>query len=146
MLTQGEADVLLGMGKRFDSGTPLDVAPGVFYTRQLQSLDQTESFLLDVSASEFKLSKFRYQSRGRRIHILARLCIDGTPHTNPDGERMEGTHVHFYREGYEDKWAYPVDPKMFVDVTDRESTLSNFLGLCNVEDPPPIIEIGHLQP
>ncbi len=34
---------------------------------------------------------------------LLRLCVNGSTHTNPDGERISGTHWHIYKEG-EDDW------------------------------------------
>lgn len=40
---------------------------------------------------------------------LLRLCVNGTPHVNPDGERIGGTHWHVYREGEDDCNAYPAD-------------------------------------
>lgn len=40
---------------------------------------------------------------------LLRLCVNGTPHTNPDGTVIPGTHWHIYTEGYGDSYATPAD-------------------------------------
>lgn len=49
-------------------------------------------------------------------------------HTNPDGEVIDGTHKHEYKEGYEDDWAYETDDvttsdarQAFFDFLDEES-------------------------
>lgn len=40
---------------------------------------------------------------------LMRLCVQGAPHTNPDGTRITGAHLHIYREGYDTRYAKPVN-------------------------------------
>ena len=35
--------------------------------------------------------------------------IYGSPHTNPDDQIIGGTHLHIYKEGFDDRWAYPID-------------------------------------
>lgn len=142
MLPQGEADALFGMSKRFRSMAALDVAPGVDYRRELDSFDSTEAFLLDVRTNQIRLTKFRYQSRGRRVVILARLCVGGPPHTNPDGVQVGRTHVHRYREGYEDRFADPIDPALFSNLADRSVTLAEFCRYCNIDPLPQIVEAG----
>ena len=54
--------------------------------------DDGEKFTIAVSA------------RITRLGVpLLRLCVNGSTHTNPDGERISGTHWHIYKEG-EDDW------------------------------------------
>jgi hypothetical protein len=69
------------------------------------------------------------------VHVLVRLDVDGSPHTNPDGQRFKGTHIHYYREGYDDKWAFPLDPSIFTDTSDIGLTLEQFCSHCNIENP-----------
>ena len=45
-----------------------------------------------------------------------------------------------YREGFGDKWAYPIPP-VFSDTNDLYTTLGEFMQYCNVTRPP-IIERG----
>lgn len=49
-------------------------------------------------------------------------------HTNPNDELIEGPHKHYYKEGYEDGWAYNTDDistsdvrQAFFDFLDEES-------------------------
>lgn len=139
---QGEANTLLGMAKRFRTAASVNVAPGLAFNRDLDSLDGTEAFLLDVRTNQFRLSKFMYQNRARRILILARLCTD-KPHTNPDGQAVGPTHLHRYVEGYEDRFADPIDPAMFTDLASRPVTLEEFCKYCNIVVPQ-IVEAGTL--
>lgn len=143
-LTQMEADTLFGMPKEFRSAPSLEVGAGVDVAHELDSMDRSESFILDVRVNRLRLVKYRYQNRGRRVYILARLCINGPPHTNPDGVRLGTTHLHRYREGYEDKFADPIDPSIFADISDRAATLRAFCTLCSINTVPPIFDSGTL--
>jgi hypothetical protein len=136
MLTQAEADALIAMAKTFADSGAIAIPPGVDDTRDLIGADPKERFLLDIWRSTFRLSKLRLQTRGRRIVVLVRLDIDGAPHTNPDGMRLPGTHIHFYRDGYEDKWAQPVDPVRFRDPSDIRLAFEDFCGVCNITGVP----------
>jgi hypothetical protein len=117
-LTQSEADALIAMVKTFADTAAISIPPGIDDARGLICVDPNERFLLDIWRSTFRLSKLRYQTRGPQIIVLVRLDIDGTPHTNPDGEGLTGTHLHLYREGYDDKWAQPIDARLFPDLAD----------------------------
>lgn len=105
MLEQHEADTLMAMNKYFIDRNTILLSPGIDATRELVGEDKQEKFLFDMWRGTIRFSKYRYQTRGRKIIVLVRLDIDGAPHTNPDGNRIEGTHLHIYREGYEDRWA-----------------------------------------
>jgi hypothetical protein len=135
-LTQAEADTLIAMAKTFADARAISIPPGVDDTRGLIGADPKERFLLDIWRGTIRLSKLRYQTRGRQVIVLVRLDIDGAPHTNPDGARLPGTHLHVYREGYDDKWAQPLDPKRFPDTTDIRRTFEDFCAYCNVQGVP----------
>jgi len=104
----------------------------------LVSADKRESFLLDVSRFQIKLTKATFQNRARVAIILYRLDIDGAPHRNPDGQEIPCPHLHRYREGYGDKWADPAPIDRFPDTTDLFSTLNAFMKHCNIIEPPAI--------
>lgn len=112
-MEQAEADRLIELPKVPDGNRVTIFRPGTNQTITLTSVDKREIFLLDVWQGTLKLSRVREQVRGHKITVLTRLDIDGAPHTNPDGEKLPGTHLHIYREGYEDKWAYLLNPKVF---------------------------------
>ena len=140
MLTQIEADTLIAMKKTFVRPVTLSMPPGSDQTHELIGNDDRERFLLDLWRGTLKLSKIKYQTRGRKVIVLVRLDIDGAPHTNPDGTRLNRTHIHIYREGYEDKWAFPVDPGEFGNISDIKRTLEDFCRYCNIQDIPPFQE------
>lgn len=49
---------------------------------------------------------------------IALARIDNVAHTNPDGTKLSGAHIHLYREGFADKWAYPIENFNFDDAND----------------------------
>jgi hypothetical protein len=124
------------MAKSFISSTPVSILPATDDTHELLGADPHERFLLDLWRGTIKLSKLKFQTRGRKVIVLVRLDIDGAPHTNPDGERLSGTHIHLYREGYEDKWAFPVDGARFGNLADIYQAFQDFCSYCNIRDVP----------
>jgi hypothetical protein len=110
MLTQAEADQLMQMVKHFvrDPGT-ITIPPGADDTYELAGPNDRERFLLDVGEERSGLRSFDFRT-GCELSLLVRLDIDGAPHTNPDGHRLSGTHLHLFRDCYDDRWALPLDP------------------------------------
>lgn len=138
-LTQAEADALMVLEKRRVDGTEWDYPDfGGRVTLPLTSTDQREQFLLDVRRSRIALGKGTYQNRGRQVVILVRLDFGGAPHRNPDGEEIGSPHIHLYREGFGDKFAFPVPSDRFVNLDDPWVTLEDFMRFCNVVEPPVI--------
>lgn len=141
-LTQIEADELMAMQKRLRVEDSLQFPqPGEKLIIELQSVDRTEDFLLDVTRSRIDFSKINYQNRAQVVIILKRLDLNGAPHRNPDGQIIPCPHMHTYREGYGDKWAEPVSAARFVDLNDMPQTLSDFMIDCNVVQLP-IVQPG----
>jgi len=116
----------------------ITIHPGADDTYELAGPNDRERFLLDVWRGTIKLSKLKYQTRARTAVVLVRLDVDGAPHTNPDGVKFPGTHLHLFREGYDDKWAHPVDPKAFTLLADPGQILHDFCTFCKIESPPPV--------
>lgn len=138
-LTQAEADALIAMEKRRASDERVDFPMrGQSVTLPLQSADRREQFLLDLSRGRIDLLKVKMQNRGRQVVVLVRLDLGGAPHRNPDDEEIASPHLHVYREGYGDKWAFPVPAERFRNVADVWTTLEDFLRFCNVTQPPHI--------
>ena len=135
MLTQIEADNLIAMRKTFIDPVTISLPPGSDQTHELTGEDNRERFLLDLWRGTIRLSKVRYQTRGRKVIVLVRLDIDGSPHTNPDGAKLEGTHLHIYKEGFEDKWAYPIDSQFFRDIANIQLSFDDFCRYCNIKSP-----------
>lgn len=132
MLSQADADALMAMQKWFEDQSSISMPPGADYSRVLVGADLHERFLMDIWRSTIRLSKSRLQTRARKVVILARVDVNGAPHTNPDGTILNGTHIHLYREGYEARWAYPLDRQSFADPTDNAQLFNDFCLYCNV--------------
>lgn len=137
MLTQAEANSLIAMQKSFVQNRPISIPPGSDQTHDLVGADPRERFLLDLWRGAIRLSKVKFQTRGRKVIVLVRLDVDGAPHTNPDGAKLGGTHLHLYREGYDAKWAFPLPPADFSDVGNLRRTFYDFCGYCRIVRPPP---------
>lgn len=73
--------------------------------------------MLDVKRRKVTLAA-TYQTRARESIVLARLDFDAK-HRNPDGTVVGVPHLHLYREGYGDKFAYEVPENMLKDPGER---------------------------
>lgn len=156
MLTQPEADTLITMAKKKSTDERYDFpSSGEILTIPVVSIDERESFLIDVNRKgRIRLTKCTYQERYRKMIILVRLDIDGSPHTNPEvdtiplsyltpynGQTIYCPHLHLYVEGFMDKWAIPAPSDKFPETGDLYRTLKDFFRYCNIIDPP-IIQRG----
>ena len=102
---------------------------------ELISADRRERFNLDLYRGRRKLLKFTFQNRARQSIRLVRLDLHAR-HTNPDGEVFTTSHLHVYREGFGLRWAEPVPSDLFTDLADIWKTLYEFMGYCNIVEPP----------
>ena len=110
-LTQAEADLLIALDKhRVDDSVWEYPGLGGGVSIPLTSGDKREQFVLDLRRGRIDLAKGSYQNRGRRVVPLVRLCFGGSPHVNPDSGEVGADHLHIYREGYGDKWAFLYRP------------------------------------
>lgn len=137
-LTQLEYDFLISIEKTFeDTITPIQFGPApIKWSRQINSIINKETFVLDFYRGSFELSKYTINKRYRQTVILLRYD-NGGRHTNPDGEVFEGPHVHLYREGYDDKYAFPVS-QLGIEHNDRiEVVFDKIMHFCNIINLPP---------
>ena len=136
-LTQAEADALRNMEKFYVGKEHFSFPDlGGKIAVPLFSRDNKEEFILDVLRSHIVL-KHTLQNRARKTVVLVRLDIGGAPHRNPDGEEMPCPHIHLYREGFGDKWAY-VLPDAFSQPLDIWRALSEFMRFCHIVKEPNI--------
>ena len=58
-------------------------------------------------------------------------------HTNPDGKSFDGPHVHIYKDGYDDKFAFSVS-EIGIDENNlqTDAVLIQFLTYCNIVNCP----------
>ena len=138
-LTQEEADLLIGLPKKFESDDLLELGNvPLNYTRRLLSMNGREEFFFDVRRGSLNLKKYTLQNRARTIETLVRVDIHGPPHRNPDGQVIPCPHIHIYKEGYNDKWAYPLTTHPFRDPEDIIITFEDFARFCNIVEYPDI--------
>ena len=144
-LTQSEADALIAIEKqRLNDDRWNCPSLGGTISIPLTSTDKRESFHLDISRGRIDLLRGKYQNRARQIIVLVRIDFGGQPHRNPDGEELPSPHLHIYREGFGDKWAVPVPPDKFPNMSDLWQTLNDFMQFCNIKEPPIIESQGYL--
>ncbi len=67
--------------------------------------------------------------------VIARLDTGGPLHRNPDGSELPCPHLHLYRAGFGDKWAFPI-PTDWPTNLSTQLILEYFLRYCNVIRPP----------
>jgi len=139
VLTQAVADSLIVLKKcRVDAQEGDYPDFGGRITIPLISVDRREQFHLDVWRSKIDLAKGHFQNRGRQVVVLVRLDFGSRPHRNPDDNLVDSPHIHLYREGYGDKWAFPVPGERFQDLSDAGQMLEDFMAYCNIVERPAI--------
>jgi len=110
-LSNNEVQRLIRLDKRFadESEVLIPVSGQYEHCSELLAVRDGDKFLLNVSRAAIRLTRCKTQTRYSRNTVLIRVEIDGPPHENPDGTEVSPSHVHIYREGYDDKWAYPIE-------------------------------------
>lgn len=144
VLTQSEADALMALVKQFVDPPPaISIPPGADDRYELAAVAGREKFILDVLRGTLRLTRLTLNERVRASIVLARLDIDGRPHTNPDGSSVGRSHLHVYREGFEERWAIPLhevkgpDGRLLLPEDPTHAQLFGaFCAFCNIESPP----------
>lgn len=122
VLEQTTADNLLQTPKFRTSENFYDFPdPGKSLRLPLLSKDRSEEFSLDITRGSIQIKKISLQTRLKRGIILARLDLGGAPHRNPDGKEITCPHIHLYREGFDDKWAFPIQSIDFPNLISRKN-------------------------
>lgn len=137
-LSQAEADDLIAVPKVPVSDETYDYSLAGNLSIPLVSVDRREKFNLEIWRSGIVLAKGRYQSRARNVVVLLRLDFGGSPHRNPDGAELLCPHLHIYREGFADKWAYAVPQDKFGNIGDAWQSLLDFMAYSGLVKQPRI--------
>ena len=135
-LTQREADALIAVRKFSLAKGPVILPIAGRVEVPLSDPGGNVDFQLDIRRSRFDLKKGTNQTRARKTIVLVRLDYGGAPHRNPDGVEVPCPHLHIYRSGYGDKWAYPILKNQFGNIDDFRQTLDDFMTFCNVTERP----------
>ncbi|HOO56914.1 MAG TPA: hypothetical protein PLN69_08830 [bacterium] len=136
-LTQEEAELLIMMDKKRKNDNVWKYpAKGQKVSIPIISMDNKEDFFLDISKGSIDIKKIKYQERCRKTEVLIRLDLGGHPHRNPDDTEIGAPHLHYYKEGYGDKWAKTIPANLFSNLSDEFKTLKEFMKYCNIIVPP----------
>jgi hypothetical protein len=103
-----------------------------------------EIFQFDVRNYGHKTFNFTYQNRYQRENVLRRLDLTGPPHRNPDSEPPNGIftsnelietpHMHFYYEGWGERWAISANKFQWLTGDEYEIAI-RFALYCNIVNP-----------
>lgn len=109
--------------------------------RNIKSVNDNNEFILNIRRGKIELSKMNFQTREKETNtIMLRLDLaSGGRHFNPDGKLVLCPHIHIYKDGYGDKWAYELDDKLFSNIESKTQVLQDFLKMFNVEEIPLIL-------
>ena len=144
MLTQQAADFLAQVAKVITSAEVILVpSAGGSQAWEAEDYRGRDKFHLHMRRGRKVSTKITVQERYHTNEILLRLDIDGATHSNPDGTIVPTPHLHIYKEGYDDKWAFLVPPGLDISSGDPTLILINFLKYCGI-DPIPSVQGGLL--
>lgn len=147
-LSQMEADNLILMDKKRTGNQSYTFPiPGNHTVVPLLSIDNTYEFTLNFYHAIIKRNKVQAAELYEKGVLLLRMCVGGKHHINPQANAplamfsgFEGVdtgenHLHYYAEGWEAKWAVPlnIDPSMFYPLT---RLAYHFMSVCHVIDKP----------
>lgn len=138
-LSQAEADAMLVMLKHTLEKSfelPKQRESKTFKVQGIQT-----HFVFDISVFRGKINKNKLQLNAlislNNILLLSLHLNPTNRHINPDGELVNGSHWHIYKEGYGTSFAYPA-----TDIKDDDFVHNTllFLDRFNVISPPAITE------
>lgn len=131
-LTQAEFDHLMRLEKEFEDKTTIFLGPAPLqWSRKIKSITSNDTFSLDFYRGTFKIQKYTYNHRYKQTLVIFRFDSYGT-HTNPDGVQLTGFHVHIYKEGFGDKFAYPASEFGIEETDSMVTILHKVLLYCKV--------------
>jgi len=137
-MSQIRFDELMKLRKHFLDEDIRWPSPGEKISFGLLDQSNHEKFFLDVDRNgTIELRKTKLQNR-HSYSILVRLEVEGPPHINPDGEKIGRNHIHIYREGYGDRWAFELNSFQganFGLCRCFDDYASEFCNYCNIELP-----------
>jgi len=150
-LTQEESDKLFKLKKKIFSEFQLIFpSSGDKLTIECYSENKRYQFQADINRRGYIKPKLGFMNRYNKVVILRRMDIIGPPHTNPPeaigldlfdefaNTEIPCPHLHFYIEGFNDKWALPLEKVVEISITDEDSPydiMLKFFNYCNIEEP-----------
>jgi len=136
-MNQDTACELISALKEFENKSLVFPQINGLLSEKAYTADKKHLFYVTINRKgAVKQLKYSYQKRYYNNIILVRIDFDERRgHTNPDGESIPTPHIHIYREGYEDKFAYPlktVFPDLDENALDMIDLFGKFCDYCNI--------------
>ena len=139
MLEQQKADYLIQMPKRLviSKNAYSFLQKGESVVIDAIGVTENEKFIFDIARGKIDVRKCTFQDRYERTIKLLRLDITANGfHYNPDGTRIDGSHIHIYKEGFGDQYAYALPYKNIKTLNHLPSLFGEFMEFCSVENIP----------
>lgn len=110
-LTQEKFNELMSLEKFIEAKKYLLPGQNEKNSVSVSDVNGYEKFILDVNRKGSFENKCTIQTRyiNEGTTIIVCLDINGPEHMNPDGRILSRNHIHIYKEGFEDKYAYDLD-------------------------------------
>ena len=135
-LTQKEADMLIDMLKRTVINEIAFPSSRGRVEFDVVGDRREDIFAINISRKGINAAGASYQGRVRISGIiLMRLDVNPTAvHTNPNGERITGNHLHIYTEEYDMSYAISFD----INNKDLYILCYSFFERFNIVEPPSV--------
>jgi len=136
-MTQQQANELIAKSKEATRIEILNWKCNTRYDESIIAVGEPDlQFILTLTRNLYEI-KAHFRLKARDIY-LARIDTQNQ-HFNPDGEKITGPHLHWYREGFELlPWAESID---WYDANKPIDTIFRFLDLINTRFPNGIQEV-----
>lgn len=138
-LSQDEFNHLIKLKKKFQDSDAIELGPHpIEWQKKIVSTESKDTFIMDFRRASIEVKKYTFNKRFRTAVVLLRFDSHGR-HTNPPGtdeKIFNGPHVHLYREGFEDKWAFPVEELGVKDASSMLDVFNQITNYCNIEKIP----------
>jgi len=140
LITQEDFEEIRQMRKEFTNCyEPLVLgSPHTKWSKEIVAPDYKEMFILDYYRGKIEI-KYTYNKRYRKSTVILRFDSFGR-HTNPgpNFEKFDGPHVHIFKEGYDDKFAYPIEVLNITPTENDQEVLEKICTYFNITARPSI--------
>lgn len=118
---------------------------GYKFKEELNSNDGKNTYNLYLSYGKINIEKISINTVHKQSNkVIVRLDLGNQRHINPDGTIITSDHIHIYKDGYDEKFAYTLDSNefksLFPDRKDRTALLKAYLEFIKVMSIPKITE------
>jgi len=133
-LSQDLAERYRNSPKRLKNKETLDLnAEFRIQGEELISDEFGDIFKLDLRKNKIELKVMNCNIRANDCFVLARLCVNDREHKNPDGIKVGETHLHIYKEGFNDRYAYNPEDHGFSDFDNVPALILQFADFCKID-------------